>query len=55
MENIGMIPVLLYPKIRICQLVFESLMTPTTMPYYKKKNAKYVDAKHPQESKLEKE
>jgi dCTP deaminase len=55
MENIRLNPVLLYPKIRICQLVFESLMTPTTMPYYKKKNAKYVDAKHPQESKLEKE
>jgi deoxycytidine triphosphate deaminase len=54
MENIGMIPVLLYPKIRICQLVFESLMTPTTM-LITKENAKYVDTKHPQESKLEKE
>jgi len=53
MENIGMIPVLLYPETRICQLVFEPLSSPTTNPYYKKKNAKYVDAKHPQESKLE--
>lgn len=53
MENIGMIPVLLYPGTRICQLVFEPLSSPTTNPYYMKKNAKYVDAKHPQESKLE--
>ncbi|MFA5754861.1 MAG: dCTP deaminase [Candidatus Paceibacterota bacterium] len=55
MENIGMIPVLLYSKTRICQLVFETLTSPTTNPYYKKKNAKYVGAQHPQESKLEKE
>jgi dCTP deaminase len=53
MENIGMIPVLLYFKTRICQLVFESLSSPTTNPYHKKKNAKYVNSKHPQESKLE--
>ena len=53
MENIGMIPVLLYPGTRICQLVFEPLSSPTTNPYRLKKNAKYVNAQHPQESKLE--
>jgi len=53
MENIGMIPVLLYPGTRICQLVFEPLSSPTTNPYHLKKNAKYVNAQHPQESKLE--
>lgn len=53
MENIGMIPILLYPKTRICQLVFEVLSSPTTNPYSKKKDAKYVGAKSPQESKLE--
>lgn len=53
MENIGMIPVLLYPGTRVCQLVFEPLSSPTTMPYHLKKNAKYVNAQHPQESKLE--
>lgn len=53
MENIGMIPVLLYPKTRICQLVFQELSSPTTNPYYKKAGAKYVTQKHPQESKLE--
>lgn len=53
MENIGMIPILLYSGTRICQLVFEPLSSPTTNPYYKKKGAKYVNAQHPQESKLE--
>lgn len=53
MQNIGMIPILLYPETRICQLVFEKLLTPTSKPYYKKAGAKYVNVKHPQESKLE--
>ncbi len=53
MENIGMIPILLYPGTRICQLVFEPLSSPTLNPYYKKKGAKYVNVQHPQESKLE--
>lgn len=53
MENIGMIPILLYPKTRICQLVFEPLSSPTTKPYHKKPGAKYVNVDHPQESRLE--
>ncbi len=53
-ENIGMMPILLYPGTKICQLVFESLSSPAETPYYKKKGAKYLRAKTPQESKLEK-
>ncbi|MDD4358272.1 MAG: dCTP deaminase [Candidatus Pacebacteria bacterium] len=53
MENIGMIPVLLYPGTRICQLVFHELKSPTTKPYYKKEGAKYSSQEHPQESRLE--
>ena len=53
MENIGMIPVLIYPETRICQLVFQELKTPTSKPYYKKEGAKYVSQNHPEESKLE--
>ena len=53
MENIGMMPVLLYPGTRICQLVFQELKTPTTNPYYKKVGAKYTMQSHPQESRLE--
>jgi dCTP deaminase len=55
MENIGMIPVLLYPKTRICQLVFQELSSPTSKPYYKKLGAKYSVQTSPQESKLETE
>ncbi len=55
MTNIGMMPVLLYPKMRICQLVFQTLTSKAEVPYNKKSNAKYQGAKSPQESKLEKE
>lgn len=54
MENIGMIPVLLYPGTKICQLVFEELSSTSQIPYYKKKGAKYLGTKSPGESKLEK-
>ncbi len=54
MENIGMMPVLLYPGTRICQLVFELLSSSAEIPYYKKKGAKYLGTKSPEESKLEK-
>jgi len=37
MQNIGMIPILLYPETRICQLVFEELSSPTLNPYFKKR------------------
>ncbi len=53
MQNIGMIPILLYPGTRVCQLVFEKMLSPTSKPYFKKQGAKYVNAQHPQESKLE--
>lgn len=55
MENIGMIPILLYPGTRICQLVFESLSSPVKVPYFKKKGAKYLDTKFPEESRLDRE
>ena len=54
MENIGMMPILLYPGTRICQLIFEKLSSPAETPYYKKKGAKYLRARSPEESKLEK-
>lgn len=50
--NIGMIPVLLYPSMRFCQLSFEQLSTPADVPYFKKKSAKYVGTKEPGASKI---
>lgn len=50
-SNIGRIPVLLYPGMRICQLVFEVLTTPATNVY----QGKYANQKAPLESKISKE
>jgi len=41
LSNVGMMPILLYPKMRICQLVFEPLSSPAERPYTKKPGAKY--------------
>ncbi len=41
LRNIGMVPILLYPKMRICQLIFEQLSSPADQPYTKKPGAKY--------------
>ena len=54
-SNIGMLPVLLYPKMRICQIAFESLSSPAKIPYYKKKDVKYFGDTEPQESRIHKD
>ncbi len=41
LRNIGMAPILLYPKMRICQLIFEQLSSPAERPYTMKPGAKY--------------
>lgn len=55
MSNIGMLPVLLYPGMRICQIAFEFLSSPAEMPYPRKKDAKYYGDTRPQESKIHKD
>jgi dCTP deaminase len=55
MSNIGNLPILLYPKMRICQIVFQELSSSSETPYYKRKTAKYLRKKHPGESKIYKE
>lgn len=52
LSNIGMMPILLYPKMRICQLVFEVLSSPAVQPYNKKPGAKYGGRKTPAETRL---
>ena len=52
-SNIGRIPVLLYPGMRICQLVFEKLTSEAENSYDKK--GKYAGQSGPQESKISKE
>jgi dCTP deaminase len=55
LANMGRIPVLLYPGMRICSLSFEQLTTPALVPYYKKKRAKYAGQKAPEASKIAQE
>ncbi len=50
LRNIGMVPILLHPKMRICQLMFEPLSSPAEVPYHKKANAKYQSPKSVMES-----
>ncbi len=52
LANMGRIPVMLYPGMRICSLSFEELTSPAEIPYYKKKGAKYVGQKSPEASKI---
>lgn len=55
LANMGRIPVMLYPGIRICSLSFEQLTSPAEVPYYKKKSAKYVGQKKPEASRIAEE
>lgn len=52
LANMGRIPVMLHPGMRICSLSFEQLTTPADIPYYKKKSAKYVGQTAPLASKI---
>ncbi len=50
--NMGKMPVALHPDMRICSVSFEQLSSPAEVPYYKKKSAKYVGQKGPEESRI---
>ena len=52
LANMGRIPVMLYPGMRICSIVFEELTSPAQMPYYKRKTAKYIGQRKPLPSKI---
>src|SRR5690606_12185418 len=52
LANIGQMPVALYPGMRICTISFEELSTTAEVPYYKKKSAKYVNQKGPDQSRI---
>ncbi len=39
--NIGTVPIVLHPKMRICQLLFEQLSSPTSRPYTEREASKY--------------
>jgi len=53
--NIGVLPVALYPGMKICSFTFEELSSPSENPYTKRKNAKYIGQKSPEASKISQE
>jgi dCTP deaminase len=55
LANMGKLPVALYPNMRICSVSFEQLSSPSEVPYYKKKSAKYLEQVGPGESKIDEE
>lgn len=55
LTNIGHMPIMLYPKMRICQLVFEPLSSPADRPYTLKPGAKYHGKDKPSETAISNE
>jgi dCTP deaminase len=52
LSNLGIMPVALYPGMRICSFTFEQLSTPVSVPYYKKVGNKYSGQTQPLASRL---
>ncbi len=52
LSNLGIMPVALYPGMRICSMTFEELSTPSSMPYRSKPGNKYAGQQSPLASKL---
>lgn len=52
-SNIGKMPVALYPKQRVCQIVFETMTSPSAKPYgHEDRDSKYMGQTGPQVSKI---
>src|SRR6478735_5450725 len=52
LSNLGIMPVALYPGMRICSFTFEQLSSPVSVPYHKKAGNKYAGQTSPLASKL---
>ena len=42
-QNLGNVPVKIYPEDRICQIAFETMSSPAEIPYGKKTDSKYMN------------
>ena len=52
-SNIGTMPVALYPGQRVCQLVFETMTSPSEKPYgHPDRNSKYMGQQSPESSRI---
>ena len=50
--NLGVIPIALYPGIRVCAMTFETLSSPAEIPYLKQKDHKYAGQSVPCASRI---
>lgn len=53
--NLGIMPIILYAGMRISAMTFETLSTPSEVPYLKQRDHKYAGQKKPTASKINKE
>ncbi|MDR2829558.1 MAG: dCTP deaminase [Methanobrevibacter sp.] len=52
-SNIGKMPVALYPGQRVCQIVFETMTSPSEKPYgHPERDSKYMGQVNPESSKI---
>ncbi|MDR1819873.1 MAG: dCTP deaminase [Methanobrevibacter sp.] len=52
-SNIGKMPVALYPGQRVCQIVFETMTSPSQKPYgHPERNSKYMGQVSPESSRI---
>ena len=52
-SNIGSMPVALYPGQRVCQIVFETMTSPSEIPYgHPDRNSKYMGQMRPESSRI---
>lgn len=51
-SNIGTLPIMLYPEMRICQLLFEQVSSAVEKTYRERKGSKYKDQTMPVGSKI---
>ncbi len=53
--NLGVIPIALYPGIRVCAMTFETLSSPAQTPYLKQKDHKYAGQRTARASRINEE
>jgi len=54
-QNLGNVPVTMYPEDRVCQVAFETLTSPAETPYGEKADSKYMNQEGATGSRLDKE
>lgn len=54
-QNLGNVPITIYPEDRICQVVFETMTSTADNPYGEKKDSKYMNQEGATGSRLDRE